>query len=66
MGCQHLAVALAILGDGFQMDRLDVAEEIGLQSVGLWIKDQRLKIVAVWRDGVDFKFTAKLFSFSSS
>ncbi len=38
-------------------------KEIGLQSVGLWIKDQRLKIVAVWRDGVDFKFTAKLFFF---
>jgi len=37
--------------------------EFDLQSVARWIKDQRLKIERVWRNGVDFKFTAKLFFF---
>ncbi len=38
-------------------------KEISLQPVGGWINDQRLKIVTLWHDGVDFKFTAKLFFF---
>jgi|GEM_PF-1085764 len=37
--------------------------EIHLRGVDEWIKDQRLKIMSAWRDGVDFKFTAKLFFF---
>ena len=38
-------------------------KEIDPRPITEWIKDQRLKIVSLWRDGVDFKFTAKLFFF---
>ena len=39
-------------------------KEIDLRPLTAWIKDQRLKIVSVWRDGVSFKFTAKLVFFA--
>ncbi|MBI4630604.1 MAG: glycosyltransferase family 39 protein [Chloroflexi bacterium] len=37
--------------------------EVSWKPLENWINDQRLKIVVLWRDGVDFKFTAKLFFF---
>ena len=38
-------------------------KEIDPRPITGWVQDQRLKIKSAWRNGVDFKFTAKLFFF---